>query len=344
MRWVIVACALLLPPVLWATDLAAGGLAYFNFASGVVLGVTVGLVWRALPGNRINAIDVGLVVFVVWSAVQLMRTTSAGGSHEAHQLAETSWGRSNYVGGVLAVAAFVLIARSSQIERGRWVLWLGSATAVLASVETQSRGALIALSVGALAVVWNMGERPATRAVVRLVAVGLPFVAARAFADLNEARTIASTNAVINVDTRVELWRAAVQQFVSSPLTGTGWASLRSVPVGVHSESQTFAHNAIVSFPQIGGLLFGVPLLIILAGLTWRALRYGNAAFRAPVLAAIAISMTDPFLEGMVGGALVWMVFCLAIPVGEVELRGPRTVRPGGAQVDATWHTGTERN
>jgi hypothetical protein len=80
--------------------------------------------------------------------------------------------------------------------------------------------------------------------------------------------------------------------------------------------SQTFGHNLVLSFLQIGGLL-AVPFLVVLIVIVIRIVLRGGL-IAAGVAASIAIAMTDPFFEGSVAAtiAIAAAIFGLSISRG----------------------------
>lgn len=317
MRWLLAATALLALPLIWSTDPAAGILAYFNFASGTVGGIAIAVVWKDMQRGY-SWIDVGYLVFLIAGVTQLLvRYSSASSVNSLHQSSPMPWGVSSVVAGGLVVAALIVIARSASLGSNRKYAVTVGLVAIGVALLTLTRGAIIAACVGAIFLLWSKAgqqepqrlqsaptaPRPAgTNAVVRLLsrvlAIFIPVVGFIAIERATELRAQLNTQVHANVDTRFEMYRLAWEDFLRSPLTGTGWASFRETSLDVTGQSQTFAHNLVVSMLQIGGLL-SLPYLAVLSFLAYRALRHGGP-YTAAVAASIAVSMTQPFFESTV--------------------------------------------
>ena len=329
MRWLLAATSLLAVPLIWSTDPAAGTLAYFNFASGTVGGIAIAQVWKAVPRDY-SWIDVGYIVFLIGGVTQMLVSYSRASSvNSLHQSSETPWGNSNFVAGCLVVAALLVIARSAHLGHHRKYAVAVCLVAIGVALLTLSRGAILATGVGAIFFLWSKSgthrsqrvlsgssaSRPTdfkvpVRLLPRMLAVFVPVVGFIAFERATELRAQINGQVYANIDARVALYRLAWDEFLKSPLTGTGWASFRETSLDATGQTQTFAHNLVVSMLQIGGLL-SLPYLVILSFLAYRALRHGGP-YRAAVAAAIAMSMTDPFFESTVCNMIVLPLAFLA--------------------------------
>lgn len=327
MRWLLAATALLAVPLIGSKDPAAGVLAYFNFASGTVGGIAIAQVWRSMSRNY-SWIDIGYLVFLIAGVTQLLvRYSTASSVNSLHQSSPMPWGVSSVVAGGLVVAALIVLARSASLGRHRKYVVTVGLVAIGVALLTLTRGAVVAACVGAVFFLWSKSGRPrrnrpgssasghvSPRVLMglfaRALAVFVPVVGFIAIERATELRAQVNTQVYANVDTRFAMFRAAWEQFLSSPLTGTGWASFREASLEATGQSQTFAHNLVVSLLQIGGLL-SLPYLAALAFLTYRALRHGGP-YTAAVAASIAVSMTQPFFESTVCNLIVLPVAFLA--------------------------------
>jgi hypothetical protein len=327
-RWLLATVVLLAVPLAWTED-PAGVLAYLNFASGTVGGMAIAQVWKCMPRGY-SWIDVGYFGFVVGGMVQLVMSLSSASSLKSlHQSSETPWGNSNFVAGCLVIAALVVMARSALLGRHRkYAITVGLA-AIGVALLTLSRGAVVAACVGAVFFLWSKsaqrvprpphssvaGSKRADHSVIaplllRALSVLIPVVAFIALDRATGLRAQLNDRVYANVDMRFTLYQLAWEEFLKSPLTGTGWASFREASRDSVGESQTFAHNVVFSMLQIGGLL-SVPFLVVLAVLMYRALRHGGP-YRAAVAASIAVSMTQPFFESTVGTLIILPVAVIA--------------------------------
>jgi hypothetical protein len=283
----------------------AGGLqmralvAYVSFAGGTLAGLTVAAIWTTTR-RKFGLVDVALVFFVAATAAQLYLSDGSDPSASLHQ-AEVTWGSSNYVAGTLVVASLAVVARLLELRAHRW-LFVVPVIGFAGALFTLSRGAAVSGAIGILVLLWNSGRSTTARSALRLACIGLVVAAAQVFTAITDARSVGGYDPGQNIDARIELIRLAWEQFLSSPLTGTGWLALRDVAdFGVPI---SFAHNVVLSFLQIGGL-FGVAFLVVLARQSLKGLRSSSPMFAA-VAAALAMAFSDPFFEGGVGALVAW--------------------------------------
>jgi hypothetical protein len=329
MRWLLAATVLLAVPLIWSTDPAAGVLAYFNFASGTVGGIAIALVWKGRPRGY-SWIDVGYIVFLIAGVAQLLvRYSRARSVNSLHQSSPMPWGVSSVVAGGLVVAALIVMARSASLGRHRKYAIAVGLVAIGVALLTLTRGAVVAAAVGAMFFLWSKSgrqrpqrNRPGStasrhvntsvfvRLLSRVLAVFIPVVGFIAIERATALRAQVNGQVYSNIDTRFAMYRLAWEEFLRNPLTGTGWASFREASLDVTGQSQTFAHNLVVSMLQIGGLL-SLPYLVALSFLAYRALRNGGP-YTAAIAAAIAVSMTQPFFESTVCNLIVLPVAFLA--------------------------------
>jgi hypothetical protein len=273
--------------------------AYVSFAGGTLCGLAIAAVWSTAR-SRLGFVDACFVLFVVLTLVQVRLSGSDDPGVTLHQ-AEVTWGASNYVAGTLVVASLAVVARLLEVRTHRW-LWVVPVLGYASALLTLSRGAAVSGAVGLLVLLWNSGRTTMARAALRLSCVGLVVVAAEVFTAITEARSIGGYDPGQNVDARIALLQIAWDQFLSSPLTGTGWLALRDV--SAFAVPISFAHNVVLSFLQIGGV-FGAIFLVVLGRQVVAGLRHRTPMFAA-VAAALAMSFSDPFLEGGVGSLIAW--------------------------------------
>ena len=349
MVWLLLALVALALPLLWSTDLPGGVVAYMNFASGLVGGIAIAVIWKGVP-HGFSWIDIGYAVFLVAGVAQLaFSLVDAGTVNAMHQAAQTPWGNSNFVAGCLVIGSFVLMARSLIVGIYiKWAMALG-VTAIMVAALTLSRGAIVAASVGGMVFLWSvfspMRERqrfevsknsadsvPLGQLVTRGLAVLAPVAAIFAVFWATELRAGVNDRVHRNVEDRLSIYGLAWNEYIENPLTGTGWASFRATAEQTSGFSTTFAHNFVLSMLQLGGAL-SIPYLLAIAYLAYRAARYGNL-YLAPVAAGFAIAMTDPFFESFVGNMLWLPVLLIAgLPTGEVG-RAQHTGTKLGVEVE----------
>ncbi len=340
MRWLMAATVLLAVPLFWSTDPAAGMLAYLNFVAGTVGGVAIAQVWKRIP-REYSWIDVGYTVFLIAGTAQLLVSYSNATSvNSLHQTSPMPWGVTSVVAGGLVVAALILIARSTHLGRSRKYAVTLALVTMGAALLTLTRGAIIAACVGAVFFLWSRSSRESqpkprssgsrqvdTTAVARLfaraLAVVIPVAGFIAIEHVTDLRAQVNSQVHTNIEIRFQMYRLAWEEFLKSPLTGTGWASFRDVSLDYAGQSETFAHNLVISMLQIGGLM-SLPYLAALAYVAYRALRHGGP-YTAALAAAIAISMTQPFFESTVCNLIILPVAFLAgLSTGSTPSSPPR--------------------
>jgi hypothetical protein len=341
MRWLLAGTVLLAVPLFWSTDPAAGMLAYLNFVAGTVGGVAIAQVWKRIP-YEYSWIDVGYTVFLIAGTAQLLVSYSNATSvNSLHQTSPMPWGVTSVVAGGLVVAALILIARSTHLGRNRKYAVTLALVTMGAALLTLTRGAIIAACVGAVFFLWSRSSRMPqqkprssrsrqvdTTAMVRLLArafaVVIPVAGFIAVEHVTDLRAQVNSQVHTNIEIRFQMYRLAWEEFLKSPLTGTGWASFRDVSLDYAGQSETFAHNLVVSMLQIGGLM-SLPYLAALAYVAYRALRHGGP-YTAAVAASIAISMTQPFFESTVCNLIILPVAFLAgLSTGSTPSSPPRS-------------------
>jgi hypothetical protein len=358
MQWLLAAAALLAVPLIWTND-PAGVLAYMNFASGTIGAIAIAQVWKCMPRGY-SWIDVGYLVFLVGGMVQLLVSLrSAGSLNSLHQSSETPWGNSNFVAGCLVVAALIVMARAATMGRHRKYLITVGLAAIGCALLTLSRAAIVAACIGAVFFLWSKsGQRGPRRLrspvsastrvdhsvilllLSRVLSVLIPVFAFIALDRATELRAQLNDRVYANIDVRVALYQLAWEEFLKHPLTGTGWASFREPSLDTVGESQTFAHNLVLSMLQIGGML-SLPYIVALAVLIYRALRLGGP-YRAAIAASLAVSMTQPFFESTVGTLIVLPVAILAGTFAAKEAAeggGGIALPPKGSARTRPWST-----
>ena len=188
------------------------------------------------------------------------------------------------VAGGLVVAALILIARSTHLGRNRQVAVTLAFVTMGAALLTLTRGAIIAACVGAVFFLWSGSsghqqpsgadrvragghQRRLSAVLSRALAVVIPVAAFLAIEHVTELRAQVGTQVHTNIEIRFQMYRLAWEEFLNSPLTGTGWASFRDVSLDSAGLSETFAHNLVISMLQIGGLCHSISGG---SGVSWR--------------------------------------------------------------------------
>lgn len=318
--------SLMLTPLLISPVFGPGLFAFTNYALGILGGMIVGHVWARQKSNRLGIVDLGLIIFLLWGSAQLLNAfANAEAIRNLHQNAETPWGNSNYVAGGLIVGALILAGRALTIKASLWSA-LPVLIAITAALMTLSRGAAVAGAVGCGVLLWTAGSRPWHKITLRLFSVALPVAAYTLVATLEQLRYEGSSHANRNVDSRLALFQAAWEDFQRSPIVGSGWLSFRSISAET-IEQQSFAHNFVLSFLQMGGVIFGLSTICCYIYLFLRAIRM-RPLMAPAIFAGLSISMTDPFFEGTVGNVLILSATMCAIAGARYAPEGLETPAP----------------
>lgn len=242
-------------------------------------------------------------------------------------LATLTYGDPNDLGYVLATTVPLSVWLARRTAASRIVAIMMVAVILTGLVLTLSRGAIVALVLG---VAWVVITEPRSRKA--LVAAALvAAVAGVVFLLLNEARlkTAVSVKARVaseNVQSRLELWRAATILIVEHPVLGVGPGNFPLYQLEVQDQpegSATFVvHNAYLEvaaeFGVAGLILFLAFLAIQWQRLTQAAARSAgppglSSAVRVSFLIAIAGTMTlseefyAPIWIAAALGTLLWL-------------------------------------
>ncbi|TFC68586.1 O-antigen ligase [Cryobacterium sp. TMT2-4] len=303
----ILAAVLLMIPVFTAFNPASAAAAFTNFFCGVLVGFFIARSWSAADPGSFGIVDLGLMLFVLSSSAQMFMLFRAAGSAGAfHSTAAASWGGSNYVGGVLVIASFAALGRSQVMNRASGWMLLAAGIGLASALITTSRGAVLSLGAGLIVFLWGYGKTPLRRFLVRTAALVSPLLTAFLLSTINSARFDGQGGDSANISARFELFDISWSQFLSSPLWGTGWATLESVTVDRFGAPLTFAHNLFFSFLQIGGFL-SIPILFyILVSVTLGISR--RHAFAAAAAAMFVLAQTEPIFEGLVGASIAFTI------------------------------------
>ena len=204
------------------------------------------------------------------------------GSQDPAKLFQGTFYWHNQVGIFLAAGA---VLGCAAVAAGRPVALLGwtvTPLCVAGTVYTTSRGSQIALALGVVALLALLRARRlqviATLALswgVTWVLTGPPFFSERVSPTAStEAR---SASFVGNGEQRLEDWRRAAKIFEHWPFSGAGFNSFDSaarIATTPRDDVHTaFAHNGYLQAVADGGLVLVVPLVVLLAAVSWRVLR-----------------------------------------------------------------------
>lgn len=302
-----VALVVMLPPAVFSPVGASGWLAYINFFVGICAGLLIATAWERQSLETINIVDLGFVVFVAATAVQLLSGFADAASLASfHQNSTTSWGNSNYVAGVLGVTGILLLLRRTRMRRWRMLLTVTALVALGVACLTLSRGGVVTIAVGLGAMFWVLPRTAIAKFFCRALAIFSIIGVYWIINVIEDQRATVNSQVYKNVDTRFAIWQDAIDSIIHNPILGSGWAGFRLITADA-VEQHTFAHNVVLSYLQIGGLLMGGAVLAALVFVAVRGIRLWPAILPA-ILAALSISLTDPFTEGTVGAMTTWLV------------------------------------
>ena len=304
-------------------------LTYAHIAVGTIAGVTLGIVQaRSRSGDRV--VLTAWTVFLLVASAQVLVAAyglvsehgPAAGLRILHSELQTPWGRSNTVAGVLVLVALVVWQNRAKAWGGP-LAGIASAVALGSALLTLSRGALLCAAVGGAALLWTHGRRR-LRALTPVVAIGVVLLALYVYSRFDEARSSDGFDPDGNVSGRLDLYRDSLASIAAHPLAGTGWLGMQ--PSGAEGVSVSFAHNVVISFLQIGGLL-GLVFVVVIGLYFLRAAR--DPRFVPFALAALSFALVEPVFENVAGALVIWSV-CVRFLAGS---DGPATASTDGARV-----------
>lgn len=221
-----------------------------------------------------------------------------------------SFGQSNDLGAYLAMFTAFTLALIPGVRSwfGRALLGVSALAGTVALVFSVSRGAVLALAVGAGYVAWK-----SSRALVFLllaVAVSSPlwapdFLKQRFLGTQVEVEGTDATQLENSAQIRVDTWRAIVKLVTEHPIEGVGFTGLQDVlpqtgqELGV--EVKDSAHNTYLRFLSEMGI-FGLLLLVLLLARCWRLGQLGQRAAATRFDRQLAV--------GLSGATLALIVNC----------------------------------
>jgi O-antigen ligase len=244
-----------------------------------------------------------------------------GGEDATRPMLGTFYWHNQY--GAFSAAVALLGGGLAVVGTGR-IRLLGGLTAAFClagTVLSTSRATMALTALGwagiLVAGIRTVGWRPALR---RWLTVGVAAVGLAVFfcspllmeqpswpGGATEARS-ATHSVGTNTGARLVYWQAAARVFGHNPLTGTGFGDFEGVsaPYWQAGFSQSsFAHNAVLQYLADGGLLLGVPVLLLVGAALWYAARAvsdvwrGVAADRVavPVIAAAGLLVAHALVD-----------------------------------------------
>jgi len=174
----------------------------------------------------------------------------------------------------MGLATVLPLAVAAAWRRERWLAFAVIGLVLVTMVLTWSRGPLIAVGVGAVAVVLASGrlDRRLAVAGASVGAVALVGLVAVRYGTNLGAILATITGSAAGDTNRVNTWIAAVSITVGSPLVGGGWHSLERFG-DFAQHNITYAHNVLLHGFAEGGLPLGITnatVILYSAWVTWR--------------------------------------------------------------------------
>jgi O-antigen ligase len=280
----LLVCLVTTPGTFGGTRAAAYGLGAATF-------VTVAAYARSMRRVRLLA---GLIVvaggvqfawsFVAWS----------GSGSASTQMVGTFYWHNQYGGFLLAPALLGLSMLLENRAPWRLVAWIVVPLAVAGVVYSSSRGAMLVLVGGWLlfGLMCLLSIRSTRKPLYRWVAasglaVAFTFAIAGPPVFSHRASPLAPTQARVaagetneqSSSVRVKFWREAFEAFDHSPVTGVGYGAI--VPGSVKYTPADWprtplAHNDYLQALAEGGLLLGIPFLLVCGSIAFHLVRTGS--------------------------------------------------------------------
>lgn len=246
-----------------------------------------------------------VVLGVVLAVGELLRLAGGGSVHEAEiafGLNPINLGRST----MLATLAALWLLRRSPGLLVRLLLLAAFVVTCAGTIGTGSRAPMIGTVLGVLLVTLVSSTK------ARLAVVGVAVIGAGYLASTEGVRRLAETDSGEgNVSSRLEAWRAAMETFSSSPLTGAGvgryWEGALT-----RVEPLDFPHNLPL---EIAAELGGVAIVALVALLLAAWVR-NQAEARALLVAAVTVVL----FSGNIGTSqILWALIGLALAAKRLQ-------------------------
>jgi len=237
---------------------------------------------------------------------------------------------------IMNIPLLVLWLRETRRPPMRYALTAVIALSAAAAISSWSRGAMIALGVTTVALLWNTRRRylvvPMVAAAVALALVTLPETW------FERMRTIAAFGQDASAGARLDAWRAGIQHALIFPVTGVGLDGWRYATVTTdwhNSYVEIMAEHGFIAFGLWCLLLFGTMVSLVRLGRTvsgFPDLAWIGSSGRLLAASLVAFAAGSMFL-----GLSYWDIFYHLIVIsvllsevarGKQSARGaePRTV------------------
>jgi O-antigen ligase len=302
------------------------GWASVNLFSRPRVGITA--LWSfglsALARAVLPMIGVGRTSYHVWTGGERM----------------TAFGQNANFSAILMSAGLVTLLGLTYGRPGtsrflRIAVWPMGGLIAAAIIETGSRGGLIALAGGLLALAFTAGGNLEVRirnAVVILLTMGLlGYSAFTATVMKNRLEATAESGTMAG---REQLWPSLVDMFQEKPLLG--WGPLNNqYEVAARTtdmaKEHRDAHNLLLELLTSVGVLGSVPFVIGLAACTIGAWRGRTSPYGIVPLALLALFFVANISTNLIAYKPFWWVLGLALASGSLAVIPNRETRPCAA-------------
>ena len=262
---------------------------------GVVLALALACAVRA----GLQLLGIGATVRAVWTGG--VRVTALGQNP-------------NWSAIVLSAGLVTMLSM-----RPRLLTWPIAALTGVAIIQTGSRGGLVALAVGLLALVWQ-GRTIATR--IRGLAVGLLALGILAFgvfrSDMLRTRLTAAA-AEGSLAGRERIYPAALSMIGERPFLG--WGPIENqfeiaIRVGEERKDRRDAHNLVLDLLSATGLLGAIPFLIGIALCVRSAWRARHGPYGMLPFALAATTLAGCISGTWIASKILWLSLAIGVAAG----------------------------
>lgn len=224
------------------------------------------------------------------------------------------------VAGIISIVAFDRLFSGHESRRGKTGLFVLTIIALIMTLAAGSRIAVVGLAVALCCIViFNRGVIGRWLKSIRIVAVMLAIASLFAVLLPEAVSVIQRKNSVGNEHnsvfySRQHLWTARMDEFLSSPLTGIGYANeIQQLPESPASLNTIEPGSSWLSVMSYGGILAGLMALWFIADIVKRIWN-GRKDSRTPGIASLLLFMViNGIAEGwlLFAGALMFPIFWL---------------------------------
>jgi O-antigen ligase len=337
LAWLAVAALLVVPLTSGGRGAAVAATTYGLAAGAFLLTRRLGrdeLARQAL----VAAIALGGILQFGWAFLPWW-----GSGDPAHGMVGTYYWKNQYAAALLAPAVLGLALAVLNRRPWRTIGWVAAPLAVTGTFLSASRAALAVLVlgwvvVGPLLVAGGDRRGRAVRwvavslltAVVAVVLPGPPLFMHRQSPLSQTVATTADGHLQSSGDYRVQVWTEAVHVFANHPVNGVGYGRVAAATDGWRPAdwpASALVHNGGLQALADGGLLLGVPFLLLLGAAVVALLRAAiprSGARRGPMVEVAAVAGLMLIAHSMVDfdwsypalAVIAAVVIGLAVPAG----------------------------